>query len=132
MNDTSVPCRPKPPSRDLADATDLVPDNSRCRQDDSLRQTVALLNLHLGSGEIEDLNHDFILRAGIVRVYDADAIGDEQPALEWRTASSENSKKMTGRYLDNETGPHQRHATRRDRQIVSGSEVEPCCFMGGI
>ena len=97
-----------------------------------MRQTVALLDLHLGRGEIKDLNHDFILRAGIVRVDDADAIGHQQPALEWCTASGENSQTMTGRYLDNETSPHKRHATRRDRQIVRGSEVEPCCFMGGI
>ena len=69
---------------------------------------------------------------GIVGIDDADAVGNEQTALERGAASGENSKKMTGRYLDNETGPDERHAAGRDRHVVRRGEVEPSCFVGGV
>jgi hypothetical protein len=131
-NDISVSGGPEPTPCHGANVRHLVPAHPGSLQHDTLRQTVSPLDLHFRPCEIENLDHDFVLRSGIVGIHDADAIGNEQTALERRAASGENSQKMTGRYLDNETCPDERHSARRNRQIVSCSEVEPSCFVGGV
>src|SRR5262245_16245126 len=132
VNATSVPRRPKPTPCHRANVGHLMPAHPGSLQHDTLSQAVSPLDLHFRPCEIENLDHDFVLRSGIVGIHDADAVGDEQTALERRAASGENSQKMTGRYLDNETCPDERHSARRNRQIVSRSEVEPSCFVGGV
>ena len=131
-NDISVSGGPEPAPCHRANVRHLLPAHPWSLQHDALRQTVSPLDLHFRPCEIENLDHDFVLGSGIVGIHDADAVGDEQTALERCAASGENSQKMTGRYLDNETCPDERHSARRNRQIVSRREVEPSCFVGGV
>ena len=128
----SVSCGPKPAARGRPDGARLLPRHVWRLKNNALRKAVSSLDLDFAGGEIQHLNHDFVLRARIVRIDDAHAVGDEQPALERRAASGKNSQKMPGRYLDNETSPDERHATGRNREVVCGSQVEPCCFIGGV
>src|ERR1041384_1768766 len=68
-------------------------------------------------GEVEDFDLDLVLRAAVVAVNDADAVGHHQSAFERRTAAREDAEEMSSGYGDDEPGRHERHFTGRDRHL---------------
>jgi hypothetical protein len=89
-----------------------------------LRQAIAAPDPDVGVTDVQHLDHHLVVRARIVRIDDADAVGHHQPPLERGAASGENPEEMTGRDLDDEAGPDQGDVARRDDQIVRRSQVE--------
>ena len=83
-----------------------------------MRQAVAPPDVYRLVGDVQHLDHDLVLRAGIVRIDDADPVGDHQSALEWRAASGENREAVAGRHLDDEAGPDEGDLARLDREVV--------------
>ena len=73
----SVSCGPKPAARGRPNGARFLPRHVWRLKNNALRKAVSSLDLHLASGEIEHLNHDFVLRARIVRIDDAHTIGDQ-------------------------------------------------------
>src|SRR5678810_1203089 len=91
----------------LLDLCNLFPLHPRGGQDDALGQPVAAANLDLGVRKVQDLNHDLVIRAGIVGIDDPDAVGHLQTALERRAAPGENRQAMSAGNLDNESSADQ-------------------------
>src|SRR5690554_6565776 len=52
----------------VPDSFDFVPMNPGRREDNALSQPVAAADLHLGRRDVQHLDHDFVLRAGVVGI----------------------------------------------------------------
>src|SRR5205807_9841778 len=84
----------------LAEVTHFLPAHAGRGEHDALGQAVAPLHLHFGATDIEHLDLDLVFWAAIVRIDDADPVGDHQSALERRAASGKNGEELSGRDLD--------------------------------
>ena len=118
------PVLPNPPRTVSAQIRHLLPGDARCRQDDPLCQPVAALDVGVVLADVEQLDHDLVRGARIVRIDDADAVGDDETALEWRAASGENRQEISGRHFDDETGAHQGNLPRWHHDIVRGGQIK--------
>jgi len=89
-----------------------MPGYSRGGEDNTLGEPIAACHLYFRVGKVEHLHHDLVIWARIIRIDDADAVGDHQTALERRAASSEDTKEVTGGYLNDQAGPHEHDLSR--------------------
>jgi hypothetical protein len=96
INNVPQAGRPESPPSGGTDGRDLIPADPRRRQHDPLRETVAALNPYFSLRKIQDLDPDFVVRARIIGVHDAHAVGHQQSSLERRAASGENSQEVSG------------------------------------
>src|ERR1051325_12131572 len=94
---------------DLAEVTHFLPAHAGRGEHDALGQAIAPLHLHFGATDIEHLDPDLVIWAAIVRIDDADPIGDHQSALERRAASGKNGEEISGRDLDDEACRDERY-----------------------
>ena len=78
-----------------------------------MRQAVAAANRDRRGGEIQDLNLDLVGWAAVVRIDDANSVGDHQATLERRAATGEDAQEMAGRDFDDQPG--------RDRATSPGA-----------
>lgn len=110
----------------------LVPTDLWGGQNHPLGQSVSSPDLDVGIGDIEELNHHFVGWATVIGIDDADAVGHQQPALEWCAASGDNRQEVTVRHFDDEASPDQCNLFRRNCDIMRCRQVEACRVFRGI
>src|SRR5438105_5692564 len=93
---------------DLAELTPFLPAHAGRGEHNALGQAIAPIHLHFGATDVEHGYLHLVFWAAIVRVEDADPVGDHQSALERRAASGKNGEEMSGRDLDDEARRDQR------------------------
>src|SRR5262245_28331017 len=69
-------------SRGLAQLGHLVPADARRWQDNPLGEAVSTRDVYFAPCEIQHRNHHLVVWPGIVGIYDTDAVGDGESALE--------------------------------------------------
>ena len=89
------PVAPNPPLATARISVTSCQGHARGRQDDGLREAIATCDVHLRGRNIQDLHDHLVIRAGIVGIDHAHAVGNHESALERRAASGENTKEVT-------------------------------------
>src|SRR5690349_14131486 len=72
----------------------FAPVGPHDRNDDALRDAIARFDGHGRGREVQHLDFDFISRPAIVRIDDADAVGNDETAFERRAAAREDAEEM--------------------------------------
>jgi hypothetical protein len=96
-----------------------------------LRQAVAAPDLHSLRREIQQGNLDLVSRPAIVRIDNADAVGDHQPALERRAAAREDPQELSSRHFDHQPCRHERHLAWFNEDIGGRRQIE-CRRLGAL
>src|SRR6267142_2234823 len=77
-----ISCGAESAAGDLAEVSDFLPAHAGRGEYDALGQAIAPLHLHVGATDIEHLDHHLVIRAAIVGIDHAHAVGDGKSALE--------------------------------------------------